>query len=202
MELEEMQELWSEMTTQLDNQKRLTNKLIIQMTQERYKSKIAILAKYEGVGAMICFVAAIMLIKQFEMLDTWYLIVSGIFTILYLIIVPSVVLRSIGFMKRINLAKGTYKETLIAYAKGRKQFLLIQKVGIYLNFLLLIVSLPVMMKVFSGKDIFIENMQVLYWYIPSMTIFLIVFSKWGYGKYKKVTASASNILADLEDTSL
>jgi hypothetical protein len=141
------------------------------MAQEQYKSKIAILAKYEGIGALICFVAAIRLIRQFEMLDTWYLLTSGIFIILYLIIVPSVVLRSIGFMKRINLAKGTYKETLIAYAKGRKQFLLIEKVGIYLNFILLIVSLPVLMKVFSGKDIFMENRQVLYWYIPTMTIF-------------------------------
>jgi hypothetical protein len=111
------------------------------------------------------------------------------------------VLRSIGFMKRINLAKGTYKETLIAYAKGRKQFLLIEKVGIYLNFILLIVSLPVLMKVFSGKDIFMENRQVLYWCIPAMTIFLMVFSRWGYSKYKNVTASASNILADLEDPS-
>jgi hypothetical protein len=173
----------------------------MEMAQEQHKSKIAILAKHQGIGAVICFVAAIRLIRQFEMLETCYLLTSGIFIILYLIIVPSVVLRSIGFMKRINLAKGTYKETLIAYTEGRKQFLLIQKVGIYLNFILLIVSLPVLMKVLSGKDIFMENRRVLYWYIPTMTIFLTVFSRWYYGKYRNVTASASNILADLEDLS-
>ena len=34
-----------------------------------------------------------------------------------------------------------------------------------------------------------------------MAVFLILFSIWGYGKYKNVTDSASHILEELEDTS-
>ncbi len=200
MELEEMQATWSQMSDQLDDQKKLTDKLIMEMTKERYKNKIGILSKYEGMGAVICFTAAILLILRFSELNTWYLLVSGIFTVCYLIVLPVVVLRSINSMKNIDLTNNTYKETLIAYAKKKKQFLLTQKVGIYLNFILLAVSLPVVVKVFKGKDIFITNINLMYWYIPIMAGFLILFSFWGYGKYKKVTASASYILEEFENT--
>jgi len=201
MELEEMQEAWSKMSNQLEDQKKLTKKLIMEMTQERYKNKIRILSKYEGIGAIICFIAAILLVLRFSELNTWYLLASGIFTVCYLIIVPVVVIRSINSMGAIDLINNTYKETLIAYAKKKRKFLLTQKIGIYLNFILMAVSLPVMVKVFKGKDMFITNTNLLYWYIPVMTVFLILFSIWGYGKYKKVTASASYILEELEESS-
>lgn len=201
MELEEMQATWSQMSDQLEKQKQLTNKLIMEMTRKRYKNKISILSRYEGMGAVVCFSAAILLLLQFNELDTWYLIASGIFVVGYLILLPLLVLRSIDSMKRIDLLNQTYKETLLAYSKKQKQFLLIQKVGIYLNFILLVVSLPVVFKVFKGKDIFVESTEILYWYLPVMTLFLMLFSIWGYSKYKQLTASASHILEELEDTS-
>jgi len=201
MELEEMQATWSQMSDQLDNQKKLTDKLIMEMTKERYKNKIGILSKYEGIGAVICFIMAILLISQFHELNTWYLLASGVFTVCYLIALPVIVLRSIRSLKSIDLTNNNYKETLIAYTKKKRQFLLTQKVGIYLNFILLVVSLPAIFKVFKGKDIFITNINLMYWYIPIMAVFLILFSIWGYDKYKNVTTSASHILEELEDTS-
>ncbi|ARV10570.1 hypothetical protein BTO05_13345 [Winogradskyella sp. PC-19] len=201
MELEEMQATWSQMSNQLDNQKKLTDKLIMEMTKERYKNKIGILSKYEGIGAIICFIMAILLISRFSVLNTWYLLASGIFTVCYLIVLPVIVLLSIRSMKSIDLTNNNYKQTIIAFAEKKRHFLLTQKVGIYLNFILMVVSLPVIIKVFKGKDIFITNINLIYWYIPIMAVFLILFSIWGYGKYKKVTSSASHILEELEDTS-
>ncbi len=199
MELEEMQAIWSQMSDQIENQKKLTNKLIMEMTQERFKNKIGIISKYEGMGAVICFAAAILILFQLSKLDTWYLLISGIFTIAYLILLPIYILRSINTMKRINIISNTYKETLIEYAKNRKQFLFSQRLGIYLNFILMIVSLPVIIKLFKDEDIFVTNVEVLYWYIPIMTLFLTFFSKWGYGKYKRLTASATKILEELQE---
>jgi hypothetical protein len=201
MELEEMQATWSQMSNQLDNQKKLTDKLIMEMTKERYKNKIGILSKYEGIGAIICFIMAILLISRFSVLNTWYLLASGIFTVCYLIVLPVIVLLSIRSMKSIDLTNNNYKQTIIAFAEKKRHFLLTQKVGIYLNFILMVVSLPVIVKVFKGKDIFITNINLIYWYIPIMAVFLILFSIWGYGKYKKVTSSASHILEEFEDTS-
>lgn len=199
MELEEMQATWSQMSNQLKNQKRLTNKLIMEMTQIRFKNKIRLLSKYEEIGAAICFIIAILLIFELQNLDTWYLLGFGIITVCYLLGLPIVVLRALNSMKNLDLTNNTYKETLITHAKRKRQFLLIQKISIYLNFILLVVSLPVAIKVLTGDDIFVTNINLMYWYIPIMAIVLSLFSIWGYGKYKKITASASHILEELED---
>lgn len=199
MELQDMQATWTQMSHELENQKKLTDKMIIQMTQQRYNNKIDILSKYEGLGAVICFIGAILLIPQLEKMDTWYLLASAIFTIGYLVIIPITVLYSIYKLKNIDILKNSYRELLIAYAKRKKRFLQIQQIGIGLNFILLIVSLPVALKVFKGKDLFTSDTNILYWYIPIMAIFLILFSRWGYGKYKNVVAAANTILEELDD---
>ncbi len=198
MELEEMQATWSQMTAELENQKKLTDTLIMEMTKERFKNKIGVISKYEGMGTVICFLAAIVLISRFSELDTWYLLGSGIFTVAYLIVLPVLVLRSIRNMKNIDLTDKNYRETLLEYAKRKKQFLWTQKIGIYLNFGLLIASLPVAVKVLRGKDIFVTNINLVYWYIPIMVVFLVVFSIWAYGNYKKIADSASHTLEELE----
>ncbi len=198
MELEEMQIVWSQMSAQLEHQKKLTNKLIMEMIQQRFKAKIGIISKYEGMGAIVCFSAAILLLFQMEKLDTWYLMAAGLFTLLYLIVVPILALLSVSAMRRINLTRNSYRDTVADYVKKQKHFLLTQRVAIYFNFILLLVSLPVVFKVFKNEDLFVSNIQLMYWYIPVMTVFLILFSRWGYGKYKSVTTSASRILEELE----
>ena len=198
MELEEMQATWSKMSDRLDQQEKLTSTLIMKMTQKRYYDKIGILSKYEGLGAVVCFAAALVLTLQFHKLDTWYLLASGIFTVVYLIVLPAIVLRLIFAMERIELVHTTYTETLIAYTKKRTQFLLTQRIGIYTNFILLIASLPVLVKVFKDIDIFKVDTNIIFWYVPLMAIFLALFSRWGYGKYKKVTESASKVIQELE----
>jgi hypothetical protein len=198
MELEEMQATWSQMTLELENQKKLTDKLIMEMTKERFKNKIGVISKYEGMGTVICFLAAIVLISRFSELNTWYLLGSGVFTVTYLIVLPILVLRSIRNMKNIDLTNNNYSETLLEYAKRKKQFLWTQKIGIYLNFGLLVASLPVVVKVLRGKDIFVSNINLVYWYIPVMVVFLVIFSTWGYRKYKNIADSASRTLEELE----
>ncbi|QLE02590.1 hypothetical protein HX109_13845 [Galbibacter sp. BG1] len=198
MELDEMKAVWLEMSDQLAQQKILTNTLIMEMTRERYQGKINILAKYEGIGALICFAAALTILFKITTLDTWYLMASGIFTIAYLIVMPFLVLQSIQQMKQVNILNTTYKEALVAYTKLKIRFLRVQKIGIYLNFVLLLVSLPLVFKLFKGIDIFKSTHHILYWYVPIMLVFLVLFSKWGYGKYKNVTNAASRVLNDLE----
>lgn len=198
MELEEMQAAWSEMSIKLEKQELLTNKLIMEMTQAKYRTKISIVSKYEGIGAIICFISAIILITKLNELDTWYLLASGIFVVVYLIVIPTIVLRSIRKMRNLNITSNNYKQTLLDYSNNRKQFLFIQRIGIYLNFLLMIVALPMFVKLSSSKDIFVTNSNVWYWYLPIMTLFLIFFSRWGYKSYKSITASAEKTLKELE----
>ena len=39
MELEEMQTVWSQMSDQLEQQQKLTDKIIIDMTQQKFKNR-------------------------------------------------------------------------------------------------------------------------------------------------------------------
>ncbi len=198
MTLEEMQHVWSEMTEKIDNQKRLTDKLILDMTQEKFKNKISTIARYESMGAIVCFIAALVIILNIGKLDTWYLLASGILVLGYFVIIPLIVLKYIGQMKSIDLAKNTYKQSLIEFTNKRKRFLFWQRTAIVSNFFLMVLILPVFSKLFKGKDLFVTDTSVWTWYVIVMLVFLIPFSFWGYNKYKKMTASVEDLLRDLQ----
>ena len=197
MEIEELQSVWSEMSAQLEKQKKLTNELIMEMTQNRYSTKFDKLTFYETIGAVICFVMAIYLLVNITKLDTWYLLSCGIFTIAFLIILPVITLGLLGKIKRINIVKNSFKETIVSYTKTRNQLLLMQRVGIYLSFILVFTCLPVFSKIFKNKDLFLQT-SILFIYLPVMGIFMFFFSRWGYRCYKNITNSAENVLKELE----
>lgn len=199
MELEEMQTVWSQMSDQLEKQKKLTDKIILDMTQEKYKNKFNKMSTYESLGALVLFVAALLILINFNKLDTWYLLTCGIIVLAYIVTIPTMVLRSLHSMKRLNIATNNYKETLIEFTKKKSHLLFVQRLGISLNFVIMIAFLPVASKLMSGKDIFIES-NILYWYVPVMAIVLFFFSRWGYKCYKNITASAENLLLELEDS--
>lgn len=196
MNVEELQSTWTEMSHELEKQKKLTHEIIIQMTQERYKNRLQKIANYEGFGALICFAAALFIIFNFDKLDTWYLLFCGVFTVLFLLVLPVLVLRSIRNMKRIDIAKGNYADNLLAFSRARGQFLFIQRIGIGLAFFLMVTTLPVAGKIMNNRDLFVDSQSWL-WYIPVMFIFLIFFAWWGYGKYRNITKSAENILKEV-----
>lgn len=197
MTLEEMQQVWSEMTEKIDEQKRLTDTLIINMKQEKFRNKIGSIARYEALGAVVCFLGALAIIVNIGKLDTWYLFSSGIVISTYLIVIPWIVLKKIGQMNRIDILENSYRQTLIEFTQKRKQFLFWQRTAIFLNFFLLVLILPVSSKLLKGKDLFVEQSSVWGWYVLVMLVFLIPFSFWGYRKYSRMTGAAEKLLRDL-----
>ena len=193
-----MKSLWEDMSQKVDQQKVLTDKLIIDMTQERYANKLSGISIPETIAALICFAVVIYLISNFGLLDVWYLKLSGIITIASCLILPVLSLKSIQKMKAINISKNTYKESLITYAKGKIKFMLIQKVSFYTSFLVLISSVIVFGKIMKGIDVFTMT-EKLNWLVPSGIGVLYIFTQWVLKKYKKATTSANNILNELED---
>lgn len=197
MELEELRSEWQEMSKEIEKQKILTDKLIIDMTQKEYKNKLKLISIPESIGTVICFAAALYIFINFSNLDNWYLQLSGVFTVLFCLVLPILSMRSVFGMQKINMSTSNYKQSLERFAKNKKQFVLIQKASFYLSFILVIVSLPVAAKLMNGKDLFLES-KVWLWYIPFGFLFLYLFSKWVFKQYKKTTQSAEKLLKDLE----
>ena len=197
MELDELRNEWQEMSIELEKQKILTDQLIIDMTQEKYNSKLKAISIPETIGTLVCFAAAIYIFINFDKLDTWYMQLSGLFTALFCIVLPILSLRSIFGMKKLNISTSNYKQSLERFAKNKKQFVWIQKVSFYLSFVLVIVSLPVVAKLMNGKDLFLES-KVWLWYVPFGFAFLYFFSKWVFRHYKRTTDSAEDLLKELD----
>ena len=158
MELEEIQATWAQMSDQLEQQKRLTDKIILQMTQQRYRAKFSKISIYESIGAAICYAMAFYILLHFGKLDTLYLVLSGIYTLLFLVVLPFLVLRSLMNIQGINVANSNYKETLVSFTKAKNRLLWLQRLGIYLNFLLLFSILPVLGKDY-GKQGYLHDRQ-------------------------------------------
>ncbi len=202
MELEEMQTIWSQMSDQIEKQKKLTDKMIMMMTQEKYRKKLNRIAYPEMAGAVICFGAAILIVINLDKLDNWYTLVSGVLSLATLIVLPVLSLRFINRMRKINIAANNYKETLLEYAKIKKQFQSATKAGYYLGFILMFVILPVTTKILNGKDLFAETHSIwpIIIAIPVAIVFFVVFSRWVYRSYNNNINSAESLIKELEET--
>ena len=199
MELDEMKMLWNSMSEELENQKKLSAKLIIDMTRQKYSNRLGKISFYETLGAIVCFSMAAWLLINFHKLDNWYMITCGSVTLVTLILLPVSSLTTLQKMKNLDVGNMTYKETLLKFTRYRERFLLVQRLGIFLAVGLVITSLPVASMIMKGKDIFAENSNVLFFYIPAMLVFLLVFGRYGYTHYARITKSAEQILSELQD---
>ncbi|MFT4830488.1 MAG: hypothetical protein ACI815_000122 [Psychroserpens sp.] len=197
MDLEEIQGVWSEMSDQLEHQKKLTDKIILDMTQDRYTRKFRTISIVETFGAVICFISALYMLFNFDKLDTWYLQACGMSSIAFLIGLPIVTLISLRNIQKINIAEKNIKETLVTYSKAKNKVLAIQRLGIFLCFIFMMTCLPVFSKLMKGQDIFQQGSFPI-WYVVIMSVFIGFFARWGYGCYKKITNSAEGILKELE----
>jgi hypothetical protein len=198
MELEEMKSQWEDMSHKVDQQKILTDQLVIDLTKERFNTKMRAISVPESITALICFAAVVFIISNFNSLDVWYLQLSGVFAIIACLVLPVLSLKSIQKMKSVQISKSTFKETVEAYAKGKSKFMQIQKISFYTSFLVLVALVIVFGKIVKGIDVFTMT-EKLNWLVPSGIGVLFIFSQWVLKKYKKATMSANTILQELED---
>jgi hypothetical protein len=198
MELEEMKGLWENMSEELDRQKLLTDKMVVEMTQQKYRDKLSQISLPETVGTIICFAMAGYALINFGKLDTWYLMLCGVLSISFCIILPILSMRSIRKLKKIDLRKSSYRDSLVEYAKEKDRFVKVQKVSYYLGFIFSLAVLPVAGKLMKDKDLLMDS-KLWIWYIPLALVFHFLFSKWVWKHYSSITKKAHSLLEDLRE---
>jgi hypothetical protein len=197
MELEEMKSQWVEMSKEFENQRKLTESLIIKMTTTDYKNKFSKILIPEVIGAFICFTGALFILVNLQKLNNWYLMICGTISVLILFLLPVLSFSSIHKIRSVNILNNDYKQSLLEYSKGKLRFVFVQKLSFYLGAILMLVILPVMGKLIGGKDFFIET-RLWFWYAIGFPFFY-GYSKWVFKKYLKITEDAENILKELEN---
>lgn len=199
MELEELQLAWTQMGKELETQKKLTNTIIMEMTRTKYQNKFKKVMIYEKTGAAVCFGAAIYILFHFGNLDTWYLKLCGILALSFLIFIPLLVLNALKKIQELDILRDTYKENLIKFTKLKTRFLQLQQLSIAGSFLMLFLIIPITLKIFKNKDLFLIPLESEKWIAFSVVcIGMLVFSRWGYTCYKRIADSAALLLEDLK----
>ncbi|PIB23725.1 hypothetical protein BFP77_15550 [Maribacter sp. 4U21] len=197
MELEELQTAWTAMSHELEKQKELTNDIIMEMTKEKYKAKFRTITSYEKAGTLVCVASAVFILIQVNKLDTWYLLACGLFAVLFSILLPFLVLRSLKRIRQLDIINLNYKDALLKYTQAKTNLLKIQRYGSFAGMLYLAAFLPTVAKILNDKNLFLEPSSLL-WKLGIMAIFLILFTLWGYGHYKRITNAAEQLIKELE----
>jgi len=199
MELEELQLAWTKMGRELEEQKKLTNEIIMEMTRTKYRNKFRKTYNYETIGTIMCLGIALYILFHFDTLDTWYLQVCGIITLVFLVVMPLLVLSALKQIKGLDILRATYTQNLINFTKAKTRILRLQQISIGLGFVMVLVVVPVSAKIFNDKDVFLSPLHSGQWMgLTVVLIAMILFSRWGYRSYQKITDSAALLLEDLK----
>ncbi len=198
MELEEMQKTWSQMSDQLEKQKKLTNEIILKMTQNRYKKKINKIMYSEFLGGIICLLAFIYILINFHKLDHWFTMACGVFTLTLLFVAPIVSLGWLKKMNRINIIENSYKQTLIDFAKLKEKAFKFRKYSYPLALGSMLLTTPVFAKIMNGKDIFTDDAKGIWFGLILGGLFVIVFIYFVMKFYGKTIKGAENVLKEYD----
>jgi hypothetical protein len=196
MELDDLKNIWDDQSNK-EQQQNLTTKLIEQMTQKKYNSKINKIAYPEIIGSIICLIAIIFIGLNFFKLDTIFLKAVGIVSILVLLALSTVSLLSVRQLKITKDFNNPYAETLKIFATQKIEFYKLQKINMTLSYLLLVTIIILLSKFFSDKDI--TNSKYFWTFSFSLGyIFLLFLSRFVEKFYKSTLTKTEELLQELQ----
>jgi hypothetical protein len=196
MELDDLKKTWGTLSDKAAQQN-LTSKIIDQMTQEKYHSKINKIAYPEITGSSICLIATTFIGLNFYQLDTAFFQLAGVLSVLVLLTLSVISFLSLRYLKITGDLNRPYAETLKIFATRKKQFYKLQKTNITLSYLLLVTIFILLPKFFSGRDITASK----YFWIFSFCVgylFLLFFSRVVSRFYKNTLRQAEELLQELQ----
>ncbi|WP_151673036.1 hypothetical protein [Patiriisocius marinus] len=199
MDLDEIKNQWSELSQRVDTLELINKSQVMEITKEKYKSKFSCVQRYEGAGAIVCFIMAIVILLNFHKFDIWYEYVGGGVLLFLLIAMPLFVLTTLQRTKGvIDYNKGV-GEIAKAFAKEKKQLILVQKLSIPFTVIAFVTALPVFSGVFDNGDFF-ERMDAYLLGTISVTLVLVIaVSILGYKKYTRIIARAEVLIDEIKD---
>lgn len=153
MDLDEMKAVWSDLSGQLDKQKKLNQELIMKMTQEKSSSRLGRIIRMEAIGITVSLAMLVYLILNFRELDYWPSIVGGIGLLLTLILGIAFGTMLISKARKINVIKNTYAEVTRHFDEFRAMLRLYKKLSIWTAVISPPLTIPLFYDLFLDKAI-------------------------------------------------
>lgn len=198
MELEEMKSLWSDLSVKVEKQDRIQQELIMEITKQRFRSKLNSIQVSELIGTVVCFAGAAYFILNFGKLEIWYNQVFALINILIAIALPLLSLTTIRSMKNLQIGTESPISILKDFTKRKLRFWQVQRLSLVLaSVYLLTILLP--FAELQGKSEVIMSRSFWMVYIPLGFAFMLMFSSWVWKKYKRGIASSEALLRELTE---
>ncbi|GAB5527220.1 MAG: hypothetical protein Roseis2KO_50920 [Roseivirga sp.] len=153
MDLDEMKAVWSDLGTQLEQQKRLNQDLIMKMTQEKSSSRMGRIIRVETFGIIVSGAILIYLLANFNKLTDWPALTGGIGMALVLIIAIVFGTKLISKARKIDLVKNTYSTVVEQFNEFRAMLRFYKKLSIWTNVVSLLFVIPVTYSLILEKSI-------------------------------------------------
>ena len=195
MELDDLKSTWQNESNDA-TQNYLTTSIIDKMTKEKYHSKIKKISFPEIIGSIVCIIAAGIMVLNFKKLDTVVLRAVGVASIIILLVISGL---SVLSLQRLNMKKDLtkpYAETLKTFITQKLAFYKLQKINIFLCYLLMVTIIILLPKLFGNKDI----TEYKYFWLSTFTtgyIILFFLSKFVSKYYEKTLQQSEELLAEL-----
>lgn len=147
MEINEMKNLWKDMSEKLDKQIELSEQVLLESTKEQYTRRVNIFWNAQIIGFVVAYGILIFLAFNFYKLDSWQELTSAILWCAYLGIMPFYSIAGMKTLKNINIGKMSFKECLEAFTSGKERTLRAQKISLILNpilFVAAVILIPIL----------------------------------------------------------
>lgn len=148
-----MKEIWSDMDRRRREAVSVSEERIRQMAQRRSRSGLDRIILMERLGTVFSMGLVITLLAYFHRLEHGLEIVGGIGTLAILLAGVVLSLNIIRKAGRIDLAGLSYQQNLIHFAALKRSLRLYKKLSIAFNILLPFLMLPVVFRIFLGRDL-------------------------------------------------
>ena len=199
MELDELKSDWENSNNRPTNQNSLTSKIIDQMIQTKYNSKLNKIRYPEIGGGLVCAIAIVFIACNFNELDTSVTRCTGAIAILLLLLLPILSFLSLSKLNSESAVNESHVEVLQQFAIDRLRFQRYQKMNVTLCYLLMVAIIILLPKFFYGKDMVINK---AFWTFAFSFgyIFLMVFSRLISRYYGRSLNQAEELLREIKET--
>lgn len=153
MELDDLKKSWSDLNQKMDEQQRLNEKLLLQITQQQSNYRFNKIITFEIVGIILNWCVLLYVLLRFQQLDSSFLQVGAIG--LGMMVVTLTYLSCILYQKisKIDLVKQQMVEVIQHMSAFKKYYFQYKKWSIVLTSLEVFFLIPLIVKLVHHKNI-------------------------------------------------
>lgn len=198
MELDELKNSWQQIGSRAEEKTIINTKLFNAMGKRKFYTALKNIIIPEILGSVVCVGAAVYILLHFNRLDHIAFQITGSLTILLLVILPVISLRSLYELYKSSNLHQSYTDALKEFSIRKIKFCKLQKLNMTLSYVLLVVMVLLATRIF-GSNHLTENKSFWIIAISIGYIILTFFIKWVSRSYNKTIRHTEQILQELAE---